>query len=96
MKYSSIISKNHSMLTEKLINSNKLSKYLTGPLGKKDHRTTEQREVDKCTFNPKVCSKHRRYKAYQRSYYTETSRRTSPNTSVLKSSLSSKKNTYSV
>jgi hypothetical protein len=97
MKYGSIISNNHSMLTEKLINSNKLSKYLTGTLGKKDHRTTEQREVDKCTFNPKVYSKHRRYKAYPaKSYYTETSRRTSPTTSVLKASLSSKKHTYSV
>lgn len=63
MKYGSIINNHHSMLTEKLINSNKLSKYLTGTNGKKDYRTTEQREVDKCTFNPKVYSKHRRCKA---------------------------------
>jgi hypothetical protein len=65
MKYGSIISNHRSMFTEKLINSNKLSKYLTGTLGKKDYRTTEQRELDKCTFIPKVYSnsKHRRCKA---------------------------------
>lgn len=63
MKYGSIIGNSQSMLNEKLINSNKLSKYLTGTLGKKDYRTTEQREVDKCTFIPKVYSKHRRCKA---------------------------------
>jgi hypothetical protein len=36
-----------NMLTEKLINSNKLSKYLTGFIGGKDFRTTEERELQK-------------------------------------------------
>lgn len=51
------------MLTQTLINNNKLSKYLTSFVGKKDFRTTEEREFAKCTFNPKLYPKHRRYKA---------------------------------
>lgn len=51
------------MLTQTLINNNKLSKYLTSFVGKKDFRTTEERELAKCTFNPKLYPKHRRYKA---------------------------------
>jgi len=50
------------IVANKLINNNKLSKYLTSFIGKKDFRTTEERELDKCTFNPKIYSKHRRYR----------------------------------
>jgi len=35
------------MLTKNLINSNKLSKYLSSFIGGKDYRTTEERELDK-------------------------------------------------
>jgi hypothetical protein len=50
------------ILTKKLICSNKLSKYLTGFIGKKDYRTSEERELAKWTFNPRTYPKHRRYK----------------------------------
>ena len=53
---------NPNFVTEKVMNSNKLSKYLTNFIGKKDYRTTEEREYAKCTFNPKFYPKHRRYK----------------------------------
>lgn len=63
IKSSSFLGNSQSLLTQSLINSNKLSKYLTGFIGKKDFRTSEQRELDKCTFNPKFYAMHRRYKA---------------------------------
>lgn len=53
---------NQNMLTQKLINSNKLSKYLTGFIGGKDYRTSEEKEFAKWTFNPRTYPKHRRYK----------------------------------
>lgn len=63
IKSGSIIGNSQSLLTQSLINSNKLSKYLTSFIGKKDFRTSEERELDKCTFNPRFYAMHRRYKA---------------------------------
>ena len=47
IKSGSILGNSQSLMTQKLINSNKLSKYLTGFIGKKDYRTSEERELDK-------------------------------------------------
>ena len=41
-------------LISKIYKSNKLSKYLSKQIGKKDYRTTEERELAKCTFKPKL------------------------------------------
>lgn len=62
LKSSKASNKYRNLITEKLINSNKLAKYLTEFIGNKDFRTTEQRELDKWTFTPKFYSTHRRYK----------------------------------
>lgn len=53
---------NQNILTAKLLNSNKLSKYLTTFICGKDFRSSEERELDKWTFQPKFFVKHRRYK----------------------------------
>ena len=52
-----------NVMTNKLMETNNLSKYLTGFIGNKDFRTTEERELDKCTFNPKFYPNHKRYKS---------------------------------
>ena len=44
-------------ITNRIINNNQLSKYLTKFIGNKDYRTTEERELDKCTFKPKFVNK---------------------------------------
>jgi hypothetical protein len=49
------------MITSKVIAGNMLSKYLTKQIGNKDYRTTEERELDKCTFKPKFVNK-KKYK----------------------------------
>lgn len=46
-------------ITNKVINNNMLSKYLTKFIGKKDYRTTEERELDKCTFKPKFINRNK-------------------------------------
>lgn len=45
------------LITSKVINNNLLSKYLTKFIGNRDYRTTEEREYEKCTFNPKFINK---------------------------------------
>jgi hypothetical protein len=47
------------MITNKVINNNMLSKYLTKFIGNKDYRTTEERELDKWTFRPKFINKRK-------------------------------------
>ena len=44
---------NDPNIMDKIVKNNKLSKYLTKQVGNKDYRTTEERELDKCTFKPK-------------------------------------------
>ncbi|CAI2379575.1 unnamed protein product [Moneuplotes crassus] len=44
-------------ITNRVIHNNQLSKYLTKFIGNKDYRTTEERELDKCTFKPKFVNK---------------------------------------
>lgn len=36
-----------------------MSRYLTKFIGNKDYRTTEERELEKCTFKPKFVNKHK-------------------------------------
>lgn len=47
LKSGSFQSGTHDLLSSKLINSNKLSKYLTGIIGNKDFRSSEERELAK-------------------------------------------------
>lgn len=47
MNSGNIMNATQDLLTRKLICSNKLSKYLTGFIGKKDYRTSEERELEK-------------------------------------------------
>lgn len=44
-------------ITNKVINNNQLSKYLTKFIGNRDYRTTEERELAKCTFKPKFLNR---------------------------------------
>lgn len=44
-------------ITNRIISSNQLSKYLTKFIGNKDYRNTEEREYEKCTFKPKFVNK---------------------------------------
>lgn len=47
------------MITSKVISNNTLSKYLTKFIGNRDYRTTEERELAKCTFRPRFVNKHK-------------------------------------
>ena len=47
------------LITSKVISNNDLSKYLTKFIGNRDYRTTEERELEKCTFRPKFVNKHK-------------------------------------
>ena len=51
-----------NVVTNALIKSNKLHKQATGFIGSKDFRRSEERELDKCTFNPKSFNHHSRFK----------------------------------
>lgn len=46
MKSNSVIGQTQDLFTQRLIDNNRLSKYLTGFIGKKDYRTSEERELD--------------------------------------------------